>query len=371
MQRNTSNQYDFRHGQDARATSDLAIDLRNVTKIYGGRINALRGVEMHVRRGEVFGLLGANGAGKSTLVKIMMTVVHPTRAEGTVLGRPIGNKATLARVGYLPENHRFPRYLTARQTLEFFGALARVDFATARRRAIELLETVRMTEWADRKVSTYSKGMMQRIGLAQALMNDPELILLDEPTDGVDPVGRREILEVLGQLRQRGKTVFINSHALSELETICDRVAILSKGQVAMQGRVDELTIAKQRYEIDVGWHDPAAVREKILSAIQADWNPWAPTSGPMIDRGTLAGGEWIELAGLTLRVGIIEPGQVQPIIDALRSQQLIVRRVQAMKSTLEDLFLSTVTGPLPPRIPAPIPAPAMAVGAGGNGERQ
>ena len=178
-----------------------AIDLRQVIKIYPKRVHALQGVNMHVGCGEVFGLLGPNGAGKSTLVKIMMTVVRPTRAEGTILGHPIGHKPTLARVGYLPENHRFPRYLTGRQVLEFFAALAKVDRPTRRRRAAELLDVVGMSEWANTKIATYSKGMLQRVGLAQALVHDPDLILLDEPTDGVDPVGRRDILNVLDGLR--------------------------------------------------------------------------------------------------------------------------------------------------------------------------
>jgi ABC-2 type transport system ATP-binding protein len=347
--------------------SDLAIDLRNVTKIYRGRIHALHGVEMHVRRGEIFGLLGPNGAGKSTLVKIMISLVHPNRAEGTVLGQPIGNKATLSRVGYLPENHRFPRYLTGRQTLEFFGALAKVDRATASRRAMELLDTVRMTDWADRKVSTYSKGMMQRIGLAQALMNDPELVLLDEPTDGVDPVGRREILDAMGHLREQGKTVFINSHVLSELESICDRVAILLKGRVAMQGRIDELTIARQRYEIEMTGNEPAILRQKVLTAVAADWKPSPPIGSVMVDRGILLGGEWVELIGPLLRIGVVDPAQVQPIIDALRSQQLVIRRVQAIRSTLEDLFLATVTSPSPGRTHMPSPA----IAASGNGARR
>src|SRR3954469_20775720 len=154
----------------APATSNLALDLTSVSKTYRGRVYALQGINMRVHRGEVFGLLGPNGAGKSTLVKIMMTVVRPTNCQGTLLGSPIGTKATLARVGYLPENHRFPRYLTGRQTLEFFGALAKADRRTARRRAGELLDTVGMAGWANRKVGTYSKGMMQRVGLAQALM---------------------------------------------------------------------------------------------------------------------------------------------------------------------------------------------------------
>src|SRR5215203_1514297 len=229
----------------------LVIDLRNVTKVYKGKVQALRGIEMRVRRGEVFGLLGPNGAGKGTLVKIMMTVIRPTRADGTGLGKPVGHKPTLARVGYLPENHRFPRYLTGRQTLHFFGALAGMPRAARHRRSAELLDTVGMAEWADRPVATYSKGMMQRVGLAQALANDPDLVLLDEPTDGVDPVGRREIRDVLSAVRAQGKTVFINSHMLSELEMICDRVAILLGGAVARQGTMDDLAAAKQRYEIE------------------------------------------------------------------------------------------------------------------------
>src|SRR3954467_438199 len=140
--------------------SDFAIDLSRVEKVYRGRVTALRGIDMRVGRGEIFGLLGPNGAGKSTLVKIMMTVVRPTRAEGAILGQPVADKPTLARIGYLPENHRFPRYLTGRQTLEFFAGLAGVPRRSRKRRSSELLETVGMSDWADRLVGTYSKGMM-------------------------------------------------------------------------------------------------------------------------------------------------------------------------------------------------------------------
>src|SRR5262245_46120820 len=182
----------------------------------------------------------------------MMTVVRPTRCEGSLLGQPVGHKPTLARVGYLPENHRFPRYLTGRQTLEFFAALSGLPRAARRKRSAELLEVVGMSEWADKTVSTYSTGMMQRVGLAQALATEPDLVLLDEPTDGVDPVGRKEIRDVLTSVKAQGKTVFINSHMLSELEMVCDRVAILVGGRVAKQGTIDELSEAKQRYEIDL-----------------------------------------------------------------------------------------------------------------------
>src|SRR4051812_19698177 len=262
--------------------SDLAIDLRQVTKIYKGRVHALQGMDMRVRRGEVFGLLGPNGAGKSTLVKIIMTVIRPTTAQGTVLGSAVGHKPTLARVGYLPENHRFPRYLTGRQTLDFFAALSKVPRKIRKFNANRLLETVGMTEWADKRIGTYSKGMMQRIGLAQAMMNDPDLILLDEPTDGVDPVGRREIRDVLASLRAAGKTVFINSHQLSELEMICDRVAILIGGVVARQGTPDELSGVRMCYEIDVSAaNGTPLLREELLRALPATFE--APSAAASI----------------------------------------------------------------------------------------
>jgi ABC-2 type transport system ATP-binding protein len=352
----------------------LAIDLHDVTKVYKGRVHALQGIEMRVRRGEVFGLLGPNGAGKSTLVKIMMSVVRPTHARGTVLGRPVAHKPTLARVGYLPENHRFPKYLTGRQILDLFGAMAKVDRPTRRRRAAELLDTVGMAGAADRKIVTYSKGMAQRIGLAQALINDPDLVVLDEPTDGVDPEGRRDIREVMNRLRGEGKTVFINSHLLSELEMISDRVAILVAGRVARQGTIDELTVAKQRYEIEVEpGADPLATRRAVLAAVRgtlagvaappappapgtpppsapplnyAGPPPLLPASGaarlPVL-RGALDDGTWAELEGTTLRVGADGAGAVQPIIDAFRAAGLVVRRVQPIRQSLEDLFMEAV----------------------------
>jgi ABC-2 type transport system ATP-binding protein len=346
--------------------SESAIELKNVTKIYRGRIHALQGISLSVKRGEVFGLLGPNGAGKSTLIKIMMTVVRPTNAEGTILGQRVGHKPTLAKVGYLPEHHRFPRYLTGRQTLEFFAAITGVDRATRKRRSAELVETVGMTAWADKKVGEYSKGMMQRIGLAQALVNDPDLVLLDEPTDGVDPVGRRDIREVLLRMRDMGKTVFVNSHLLSELEMMCDRVAILVGGQVARQGRIEELNVAKQRYEIEIVGvpADPDLLRKSLAGLFTAT------ASSATI--GLLSDGIPIEIIGNLARIGTMDPARIQAIVDTLRSSSIIVRRVQHVKPSLEDLYLDAVVDPVtgrpagagaalrPPAIPRSLPAAGL-----------
>ena len=308
----------------------LPIDLHDVRKTYRGKVHALRNVRMQVHSGEIFGLLGPNGAGKSTLVKIIMTVVRPTSARGTILGMPVGHQPTLQRLGYLPEHHRFPRYLTGRQAIDLFGGLCGVPRPERRRRTAELLETVRMAEWADKPFGTYSKGMQQRIGLAAALVNKPDLVLLDEPTDGVDPVGRREIRDVLLELRQRGCAVFINSHLLSELEMVCDRVAIMVQGQVVAQGTLDELTSHSRRYEIVVVGAAPEWIADAGLVA--------APT-----------------LEGRTkLVLASFDPDVVQPIIDRLRAEGRTIAAVTPVRETLEDLFMRAVVDPSTGRIHGP-----------------
>ncbi len=300
----------------------LAIDVQDATKTYRGRVQALRGVSLAVREGEVFGLLGPNGAGKSTLVKILMTVVRPTSVRGTVLGEPVGTQRVLERVGYLPEHHRFPPYLTGRQVIDFFGALSRVPRAVRRPRTDALLALVGMRDWADRRVTTYSKGMQQRIGIATALVNDPRLVILDEPTDGVDPVGRREIRDMLLAVRAEGRTVLVNSHLLSEVEMVADRVAIISKGQTVAQGSVEELTAASHRWEVDaVG--GPAAL---ALGACALEGRDRADAPGVR-----------------TYAVPGRDPAAVQPAIDALRAAGASVVRVERARETLEDLFVRSV----------------------------
>ena len=350
------------------ASESLAVDLRHVTKTYGRRVCALAGIEMRVHPGEIFGLLGPNGAGKSTLVKIMTTVVRPNRAEGTILGRPIGHRPTLARVGYLPEHLRFPPYLTGRQALEYYAALAKVDRRTRKRRAMKLLELVRMKDWANARVRTYSKGMQQRVALAQALVNDPELVVLDEPTDGLDPVGRRETREVLRQLRQQGKTVFLNSHLLSEVEMVCDCVAILVAGRVVRQGTIEELTAGSRHYEIELegdpatgmaGW--PETVGAALGCRLQADPQADSSAAGAIrpvgsppepIYRGKLPSGQAVELEGRTLRIPAWEAAAIQPVIDALRAGRLVIQSVRPVQQSLEDFFVEVVSDGQPPLRP-------------------
>ncbi|MCA9306394.1 MAG: ABC transporter ATP-binding protein [Phycisphaerales bacterium] len=306
-------------------TGTLALDLRDVAKTYKGKVHALRGVDMRVHGGEVFGLLGPNGAGKSTLVKILMTVIRPTRCEGTLLGAPVGEKATLARVGYLPEHHKFPGYLTGAQVLDFYGAMAGVARGTRKRRIGELLDLVGMSDWGKKRVGGYSKGMRQRVGVAQALMNDPDLVLLDEPTDGVDPVGRKDIRDIVVRMKDRGKAVFINSHLLSELEQVCDRVAILVQGKVAQQGTIDELTKDQQRYEIEFASEDGARVAQ-MLDEMDANGLPDSRVEGSRI------------------RLSTVDAVAVQPMIDGLRARGVTIRSIRAMRPSLEDLFMVAVT---------------------------
>jgi ABC-2 type transport system ATP-binding protein len=307
--------------------SDLAISLDHVAKTYRGKVQALRGIQMHVRRGEIFGLLGPNGAGKSTLVKILMTVIRPSRCKGSLLDHPVGYKPALARVGYLPEHHRFPDYLTGQQVIDFYGAMNGVHRPARRKRTAELLKLVDMSDWANKRVRSYSKGMRQRIGIAQALVNNPELVLLDEPTDGVDPVGRRDIRNICLRMKEEGRTVFLNSHLLSELEMVCDRVAILVKGSVAQMGTIEELTRHQQRYIIELA-------------------EPLAGTLAPMLEHEYSGKGLELGLEDGRLSINTTDPALIQHAIDLLRSEGAVIRSIRSHRPSLEDLFMQAVTDP-------------------------
>lgn len=334
-----------------RSSGDVVIDLAYVDKTYPAGmfkkgVHALRGIQMQVQRGSVFGLLGPNGAGKSTLVKILMTVIRPSRCEGTFLGSHVGDKSRLRDVGYLPEHHRFPEYLTASQVLDTFGALANVPRRTRVRRSAELLELVGLRDWHDKRVKSFSKGMRQRLGIANALIADPNLVVLDEPTDGVDPVGRKDIREVLLTLRDQGKTVFLNSHLLSELEMVCDRVAILVQGKVFSQGTIEDLTRESRRYEIETvktsdRLDDLAHVVERA-----------APGGTLRTTSGT--DGASVRVNGSSITALTDDAQAVQPLIDQLRQSGYTLKAVRPVRASLEDLFMQAVTDPSTGKAHAP-----------------
>jgi ABC-2 type transport system ATP-binding protein len=215
----------------------LAIETENLQKIFDENV-AVRGLSLQVQQGEVFGFLGPNGAGKTTSIKMLLGLVTPTSGRATLLGAPLGERAARARMGFLPEHFRFHDWLTANEFLNLHGELYRMPAPRRRQRIDELLDLVALTPFRDKSLRTFSKGMLQRIGLAQALLNDPALVFLDEPTSGLDPVGRRLVRDIIADLKCRGTTIFLNSHLLSEVEITCDRVAFIKHGEVI---RVSEL----------------------------------------------------------------------------------------------------------------------------------
>jgi ABC-2 type transport system ATP-binding protein len=224
------------------------VEIKELTKDYEvgflrkRKVRALDSLSLTVERGEIFGFLGANGAGKTTTLKLLMRLMYPTAGRASILGRDIGDTAMHADIGYLPEHPYFYDYLTAREFLEYCAELFGYARAERKRRAADLLARVRLEEksW-DKQLRKFSKGMLQRVGLAQALVNDPSVVFLDEPMSGLDPVGRREVRDLIAGLRQTGTTVFLCSHILSDIEVLCDRAAILRRGRLAHLGRLEEL----------------------------------------------------------------------------------------------------------------------------------
>lgn len=338
--------------------NENVISLECVSKVYGGNTHALRNVSLNVGAGEIFGLLGPNGAGKSTLVKVLLTVVKPTVARGEMLGKPIGDKKTLARVGYLPEQHRLAPYLTARQAVEFVAALSGVDRATRKKRAAELLDRVGLSKWIDRRVNVFSKGMRQRAGLAAALVNDPQIVFLDEPTDGVDPVGRVEIRDLLIQMRREGRTVFLNSHLLGEAEQVCDRVAILVQGRVVKQGRMDDLQKEGSRQELTVRWGGSGA---------SVDANSQMEVGlGGAVTLNSGASARSLPFRGMNISptitadgnhqyvFGDVDASAAQPALDAVRAAGGEIISLVPMHQRLEELFMKIVIDPATGKAPPP-----------------
>ncbi len=310
-----------------------AIEAESLSKVYrsqvGGReIRALDGVSLRVEPGQLFGLLGPNGAGKTTAVKILLGLTHPTAGAARLRGLPAADPESRRRVGYLPEGHRFPGYLTACETLRVFGTMSGMDAAALARRIPDLLARVKLADWADVKVKRFSKGMTQRLGLAAALVHDPEILLLDEPTDGVDPVGRREIRDLLRGEAARGRAILLNSHLLSEIELTCDRVAVLRAGKVAAEGTIDELTTGTRggdpRSSAKVYKLVASGVDDALLEAF----------------RYTGAGAERLDGH---LRLTARDEAHLNELIDRLRSQGGLLSELTPERPTLEDVFVDLV----------------------------
>jgi ABC-2 type transport system ATP-binding protein len=232
------------------------IETFELRKVYGDTV-AVAGLTLSVAKGEVFGFLGPNGAGKTTTVKMLLGLVYPTDGQAQILGHPPGNPDAMSRIGFLPEHFRFHAWLTAADFLDLHGRLYGMSASQRRQRIPELLERVGLADRANTRLAEFSKGMTQRIGLAQALLNEPEIVFLDEPTSGLDPLGRREVRNLIHELRDAGVTVFLNSHLLSEVEITCNRVAIVKQGRVARMGTLDELTGHHVEVEVRAGGLTP------------------------------------------------------------------------------------------------------------------
>ncbi|MDM7461666.1 MAG: ABC transporter ATP-binding protein [bacterium] len=304
-----------------------AIETRQLRKVFrpllGGKpLTAVDNLNLQVPAGTVFGFLGPNGAGKTTTIQILIGNVYPTAGEAFVLGHRAGALAAKRKLGFLPEKFQFHDFLTAEEFLRMHGRLAKMDGATLRKRIDEVLELVGLSERRRSKIREFSKGMQQRIGLAQAILHDPDLVILDEPTSALDPLGRRRVREVVQYLKERGKTVFLNSHLLSEVELSCDQVAIINKGRVVKQGVLEDLLVNRSIVSIELQQATPQVLEAMAKVAQRVH----------LIDERRVTAEVAHEDDVPQLARAIIEAG------GALMG-------LQAHRETLEDLFIQTVEG--------------------------
>ena len=302
-----------------------AVEITNLTKDYEvgfwrkRKVRALDDLSLSIDEGQIFGFLGANGAGKTTTLKLLMRLIFPTSGSARILGHDIQDVRMHRRIGYLPENPYFYDYLTARELVEYCAELFGLTAAERRKRAADLLARVNLDEkrW-DTQLRKFSKGMLQRVGLAQSLVNDPEIVFLDEPMSGLDPVGRREVRDLIASLRDEGKTVFMCSHILSDIEVLCDRVAILKRGRLSQAGYLDELRARPDdphQMEVMATGVDAATLKQ-VLPDGQITPTP----------RG--------------LRIEISAENEIEGVLAALRKTGGKVVSVQPIKQSLEELFM-------------------------------
>jgi ABC-2 type transport system ATP-binding protein len=295
------------------AATPPAVHTSDLTKRYGKQV-ALAGLTMTVPRGEAFGFLGPNGAGKTTAVKLLLGLANPTSGEGWVLGKPLGDRGARRRIGYLPELFRYQSWLSAREVLALHCELAKLPRAGWRDEIQSALEIVDLAGRADDRVGTFSKGMQQRLGLGVALLGKPELVFLDEPTSALDPVGRHDVRQIIHAMKERGTAVFLNSHLLTEVEMVCDRVAIVDHGRVVASGTLDDL----------LGGH---AVRIRVTGLKPRERSSLA-AFGELDDDG-----EWITVRGL-------DPDRVPDLVAEVVRLGGRVYQVEPRHQTLEDRFL-------------------------------
>jgi ABC-2 type transport system ATP-binding protein len=307
---------------DAPTGAQPAIETTELSKRYGAT-TALAGLSMRVERGEVFGFLGPNGAGKTTAVKLLLGLARPSGGSGRMLGAPLGDRAARRRVGYLPELFRYQPWMRARDVLRLHCQLAGIERSRWQPEIDGALQTVGLADRAADRVGEFSKGMQQRLGLGVALLGRPELVFLDEPTSALDPVGRVAVRSIITAARERGTTVFLNSHLLTEVERVCDRVAIVDRGRVVAQGRIDELL-------------GEAGVRIRVTGMDDAD--------GRLAAFGPLArDGDW-----LTIRP--IDPARIPDVVEVIVRAGGRIHAVDPARSTLEDRFLALFSQPAEPQ---------------------
>lgn len=303
---------------------ESAIKIEGLTKEYlnkttGQMVRAVDDLHLEVYRGEIFGFLGPNGAGKTTTIKMLLGLIFPTKGDAWIFGKPIGDVSIKRQIAYLPESPYFYEYLTGRQVLDFYARLFGVPAGERKKKVDTLLDMVGLSRDGDKTLRNYSKGMLQRIGIAQALINDPELLFLDEPTSGLDPMARIEIRDLIIRLKQQGKTVFLSSHQLLEVELICDRVSILNRGKLLKAGKLDEL-LPSGRVEIVAENVSDDGVIAKIRDA------------GGVVQRQDG-------------RIVVQQPddASVNRVVDIIRSASGTIRSLTPQRRTLEELFVSTI----------------------------
>jgi ABC-2 type transport system ATP-binding protein len=307
-------------------TADLVIQTEQLSKIFrvgfwGRKVKAVDRLNLNVRRGEVFGFLGPNGAGKTTTLKILMGLIYPTNGTARILDRPIGDVGVKHQIGFLPESPYFYDYLTGEEFLRFYGQLFGLHGTALTARIEYLLQMIGLPHVKALQLRKFSKGMLQRIGIAQALINDPHLVVLDEPMSGLDPVGRKEVRDLILRLKDEGKTIFFSSHILHDAELLCDRVSILVKGRIVAMGSVKDLVGHASASSIEVVVE---GLGEEGLGHIQ-----------PMVERIAAQGG----------RTLLVLKGQAQlnGVLDVIRAAKATLISVTPHQSSLEDLFMKEV----------------------------